>query len=219
MSLSSSWQFIGGVNGAFYRFFDWLRSGVNRRLVRYLSTHLPKDKTHNITVLESGSGPAFATALFAKEPFVHRAVCLDIDEAALRQAKRRDPRCCAVVGDMCNMPFRADSFAMVFSSSTVEHLDTPQNAVREMSRVCNDEGCVFVGVPYLFGPLMFQPLIHRTTVGEWLGPVFSRQRLGDLLTSAGLTPVASVRYFLRFFIGTVAAKHNAHLSNIAKVSP
>lgn len=114
------------------------------------------------------------------------------------------------------MPFRANSFAMVFNSSTVEHLETPQDAVREMSRVCNDWGRVFVGVPYLFGPLMFQPLIRRTIVGEWLGPVFSRRRLGDLLSSAGLAPVASVRYFLRFFIGTVASKRSTHLSSIAK---
>jgi len=209
VSLSSSWQFIGGVNGPYYRFFDWLRIGVNRRLVRYLASHLPKREKRAAFVLESGCGPAFATSLFAKDARVRRAVCLDIDEAALHEAKRRDPTCCAVVGDMCNMPFRPDSFAMVFSSSTVEHLDAPKEAVQEMHRVCNRDGRVFVGVPYLFGPLMFQPLIRGTTVGEWLGPVFSHQRLSELLTSAGLTPIASMRYFLRFFIGTVATKRSA----------
>ncbi len=209
MSLSSSWQFVGGVDGWYYRFFDWLRMDVNRRLVRYLSSHLPGNSTHGAVVLESGSGPAFATSLFARDHRVHRAVCLDIDEGALREARRRDPECRAVVGDMCNMPFRADAFAMVFSSSTVEHLDHPGDAVHEMHRVCSSNGRVFVGVPYLFGPLMFQPLVRGTRIGEWLGPVFSRQKLGDLLTSAGLTPVASMRYFLRFFIGTVASKSSA----------
>lgn len=206
MSLSSSWQFIGGVDGYFYRLFDWLRMGVNRRLVRYLSSNLPDESKNPMIVLEAGSGPAYATSLFARGERVHRAACLDLDESALREARRRDPECRAVVGDMCNMPFRAGTFALVFSSSTVEHLDQPGDAVQEMQRVCSGDGRVFVGVPYFYGPLMFQPLIRSTMIGEWLGPVFSRQKLGDLLASAGLTPVSSVRYFLRFFIGTVASK-------------
>jgi len=217
MSLRSSWQFIGGVNARTYRMFDRLRCGVNRRLVRYLGSHLPTSPEKPFFVLESGSGPAFATSLFTDHREVRRAVCLDIDETALQEAKRRDPRCLAVVGDMCNLPFRSNCFALIFNSSTVEHLESPRDAIREMARVCRNDGRVFVGVPYLFGPLIFQPLIRRTVIGEWLGPVFSRRRLARLLASEGLRPIESIRYFLRFFIGTVATKGDTPIPLSKKV--
>jgi SAM-dependent methyltransferase len=104
------------------------------------------------------------------------------------------------------MPFAADTFSLVFNSSTIEHLDDPAHAVREMQRICRQEGRVFVGVPYRYGPLAFQPLIYSTVIGRWLGPVFSRRGLTELLTTSGLAPVASVRYFWNFFVGAVAVK-------------
>lgn len=214
MTLSRSWQFVGGTGGLSYRFYDWLRRRLNERLVRCLASQLPPREPGQrgngpTYVLEAGSGTAFATSLFRRRGGVDVAVCLDIDEAALKEAKRRDPDMHAVVGDMRHLPFRDGAYSLVFNSSTVEHLDDRPIAVGEMRRVCRATGRVFVGVPYSFGPLWFQPLVRRTLLGDWLGQVFSRRRLHELLSSAGLQPVASFRYFLRFFIGVVAAKTGA----------
>ncbi len=213
MSLSRSWQFVGSNEGVPYRVYDWLRRRLNGRLVAFLAEHLPESSSNNaspaIWSLEAGSGTAFASSLFQSRRRVAGSVCLDLDETALREAKRRDPKLHAVVADISHMPFAPESFALVFNNSTVEHLDDPTVAVTEMQRVCRSDGRVFVGVPYLFGPLAFQPLIGKTSIGVWLGPVFSRAALYAVMNRAGLTPLTSIRFFWNFFVGAVAAKTNA----------
>ena len=219
MSPSRSWQFIGGVDSVCYRFYDYLRRQVNARLVTFLSGHLvtlstsagAKTPAGGLRVLEAGSGPGFASSLFARRSEVATSVCMDLDPAALAEARKRDPSLPAVVGDLMHMPFADGAFALVFNSSTVEHLDDSVGAVREMQRVCADQGRVFVGVPYVWGPLGFQPLVRNTSAGVWLGRVFRRSSLDRLLTTAGLTPIAHLRYFWNFFIGVVATKQVAHL--------
>lgn len=217
MSLGKSWQFVGGVGAWPYRFFDALRRGLNRRLVRYLTSGLDRAAHADAgdecsknnpprRTLEAGSGTAFATSLLADDAQTTAAVCLDMDLEALRLARTRDARILPVVGDLCRLPFADDAFALAFSSSTLEHLDQPHDALLEMTRVCHRHGRVFVGVPYAFGPLAFQPLIRRSRWGVWIGPVFSRRSLDRLLQQADLRPLGHRRYFWRFFIGAISEK-------------
>ncbi len=125
----------------------------------------------------------------------------------------------AVVGDLVAMPFCSASFALVFNSSTVEHLNQPGEAVTEMQRVCAPHGRVFVGVPYSYGPLAFQPILRRTQLGRWLGPLFSRRTLADLFQSAGLTPRTWIRYFFQVFVGAVAVKNTMHAHSTGPQNP
>jgi SAM-dependent methyltransferase len=227
MTLSHSWQFIGSTGSVWYRLYDRLRRGVNAHLVTFLGGHLHSSEKRSagsqpakrLRVLEAGSGTAFASSLMAGRSEVSSSVCMDVDIEALRQAKNRHPDLAAVVGDLRSMPFADESFALVFNNSTVEHLDEPVRAVREMRRACEDSGRVFVGVPYAWGPLGFQPVVGRTRVGVWLGRVFTRSSLDRMLQSAGLTPVAHLRYFWRFFIGAVAAKPRSHGHRNASEAP
>jgi len=217
VGFGTSWQFIGGTDSASYRLYDRLRRRVNGGLVSFICGHLPspvlgdagRGAAAHLNVLEAGSGTAFASSLFAKRRGVSMAICLDIDIAALKEARRRDPDIVAVAGDLMRMPFRDDAFGVAFNSSTLEHLVDPQGAVREMQRVVCGNGRVFVGLPYSRGPLFFQPLIRGTRIGVWLGEVFSRSSLDSLLASAGLVPVKHRRYFWRFFIGAVAVKSDS----------
>jgi len=216
VSLTRSWQFIGGLNSPWYRMYDGLRRRLNKRLVDFLAARITSPMVKQSDqgrvpprVLEAGSGTAFALSLFRRRPHVGLCVALDIDETALREARKQDLSLSAVVADLRRMPFARESFSLVFNSSTIEHLDDPAAAVEEMQRTCRMDGCVFVGVPYRYGPLAFQPLIDGTTVGRWLGPVFSRKSLTALLRGCGLTPVTWMRYFLNFFVGAVAIKTEA----------
>lgn len=206
MTLARSWQFVGSTGAAPYRLFDWLRRRLNRRLVSQLVASLDKSPSEPLRTLESGSGPGFATSLLARYSDVQCAICVDFDITALREGRRRDPALQCVVADIRRLPFPAHSFALVFNSSTVEHLDRPGEAVAEMARVCRSGGTTFVGVPYSLGPLGFEPLIRKTRIGRWVGPVFSRRSLEKLLEDAGIKPVRAFRYFWNFFIGMVGTR-------------
>jgi SAM-dependent methyltransferase len=139
-------------------------------------------------------------------PGVGLAAALDVDESALREAKKRNPQLSAVVGDLFQLPFQDNAFDLVFNSSTVEHLDDPGAAVCEMQRVCQQGGHVFVGVPYSLGPLAIQRAICNTRLGIWLGPVFTPRSLRTLLRQAQLEPIDSITYFWRFFVGVIARR-------------
>ena len=51
------------------------------------------------------------------------------------------------------VPFRGDSFDIVVSSHVLEHLDKPQEAVKELHRVLKPGGLIIVGVP-IYGPVL-----------------------------------------------------------------
>lgn len=133
-------------------------------------------------------------------------MALDIDIEALAEARRRDPALVAVVGDLHHLPFRSDGFDLVWNSSTVEHLPERERAIAEMARVAKPGGFVFVGVPFRGGPLGVQRWMADTPAGVWIGPVFSREELAALLRAGNLKPQATLIFFLRFFVGTLARK-------------
>jgi SAM-dependent methyltransferase len=110
-----------------------------------------------------------------------------------------------VVGDLNRLPFADEAFDLVFNSSTLEHLDPPDIAVREMARLCRPRGHVFVGVPQRLGPLGFQPLLGNTAARFWIGSVFSRARVNALLARAGITVQDHLSYFFRCFIGAIGS--------------
>ena len=156
--------------------------------------------------MDTGSGPAFASSLLAQSKGVVLSVALDIDLEALTEARQRDPSLPILVADLVHLPFACGSFSLVWNSSTMEHLTNRQAALKEMSRVTQCGGIVFIGVPYIYGPLGFQKWIAKTTIGVWIGEVFDRNKLLELVTNCGLRPKTLIYYFYRCFIGIVAEK-------------
>lgn len=203
MSLAS-WQFVGGPGSWSSEVFEGLRRRLNRRLVRDLS--IWTELSCGARVLEGGSGPGYASSLFAARPEVRLSVAADADIRALREARDRDPRLPVVVADLRRLPFREGAFDLVWNSSTLEHVDTPDIALAEMRRVTRAAGHVFVGVPNRFGALAFQPLIAGTRWGIWIGPLFDARRLAALMIGAGLNPIARRTYFFGVFLGMLGRK-------------
>ena len=200
---SKAWQ-LGSPGTWIYRFYDGLRERLNHKLVRFLAeSALTRNRC---TVLEAGSGPAFASSLLAVDPRVELSVAVDIDMEALQEARLRDPHLAAVVADLQHLPLRAESFDLCWNSSTIEHLDDPGGALSHMARVTRRSGKVFVGVPYLYGPLGLQRWIADTSVGVWVGPTFSREELTQMMLQTGLKPAKTIFYFFRFFVGVLAEK-------------
>ncbi len=204
MSNDTSWR-IGSTESLPNRLYDHLRRGLNHDLVDYMGRRALDDK-RACRVLEAGSGTAFASSLLADRPSVGWAAAVDHDLAALDEGRARDSRLPAAVADLRHLPFAADSFDLVWNSSTLEHLPDRADALREMARVTKSGGMVFVGVPYTSGPLGFQRWIADSAAGVWIGTVFDRPALEALMRSAGLQPTASLTYFFGFFVGVLAIK-------------
>lgn len=199
------WQ-LGSPDTWIYNFYDELRRKLNRKLVDYLLARAVT--TSDSKVLEAGSGPAFASSILQRDRRVSLAIAMDIDMEALQEARRRDPSLSLVVADLHNLPFRDESIDVSWNSSTIEHLDLPESALTEMARVTCCGGKVFVGVPYLYGPLGFERWISQTSVGIWIGRTFDGPDLEQILIQVGLRPKHSILYFFRFFVGMLAEKQS-----------
>jgi SAM-dependent methyltransferase len=200
---TKAWQ-LGSPETLIYRFFDWLRNGLNSRLAEYFVTR--GIHRSEAVVLEAGSGPAFASSILARNPKIALSVAADIDLEALQQARLRDPALSLVVADLNHLPFRDEAVDLCWNSSTLEHLPDPSNALTEMARVARKGGSVFVGVPNLFGPLGFQRLIRNTSPGIWIGETFSLKGLQEMMAGTHLVPRDRIFYFFRFFVGVLAGK-------------
>lgn len=186
-----------------YQIFDLARARLNHWLVTYLARTSLNGSVS--MVLEAGSGTAVATSLFARHAGVF-SVAVDHDLEALLEARRRDPALPVVVGDLYALPFKTETFDLVWNNSTLEHLDGPERALAEMHRIAKRRKYVFVGVPYRWGPLAFQPWIRRTRIGIWLGDVFAPADLMQLMRRVTLEPRETIVYYVRMFMGVLAQK-------------
>ncbi len=199
-----AWQ-LGAPDTLLYQFYDRLRERLNRRLVKFLLANaMTRD---DCRILEAGSGPAFASSIFGTESKVCLSIAVDIDIEALQEARHRDRGLAVVVADIKRLPFRNGSIDLCWNSSTIEHLEKPEDALREMKIVTKPGGMIFVGVPNAYGPLGFQRLISDTSVGIWIGKTFNRRQLAEMLSGIGLQPANCIFYFFRFFVGVLANKN------------
>jgi SAM-dependent methyltransferase len=82
----------------------------------------------------------------------------------------------AVVADTLALPFAGDSFSLVISQETVEHVPDPFRAVCEMARVLAPGGTLYLQAPFVIG-------YHPGPEDYWR---FSRAGMRRLVEQAGL---------------------------------
>ena len=96
-----------------------------------------------LKLLDVGCGGGFLTNRVSEENFeVHG---LDISEESLRIARRYDLRKKVnyVAGDAYNLPYADESFDVVSSMDFLEHVERPEEVVKEISRVLKPGGLFF----------------------------------------------------------------------------
>ena len=152
MNDTKLWSFGRGPGSLSYKIFDALRRYLNGKLSSYLFLRAKKENFVNIKTLEAGSGPGFCSSLLVGKDGVHSSVILDFDREPLSIAAKRNDGVMGVQGDLLHIPFKDSSFDLVFNSSTMEHLDSFNTAFKEIVRVAQDRGKIFIGVPYKYGP-------------------------------------------------------------------
>jgi len=125
---------------------------VERRQALIFSTLLRGDNLEGKRILEVGSG----TGRFSKtiRQLGGDLTVLDIG-ANLVATVAGEMECTGVVGDACSLPAADNSFDVVISSECIEHTLAPEEAIREMCRVCRPGGQVCITTPNkLWYPVM-----------------------------------------------------------------
>lgn len=72
----------------------------------------------------------------------------EIDPEAIRYSAEYYPESEHIQGDVQSLPYSPDTFDVIVSYETIEHVPNPEEALREFNRVLKDGGNVFMSVPY-----------------------------------------------------------------------
>ncbi len=204
MADDDSWKFFGKEKGFFYSVYDNTRNSLSRKLVEYIiGKSYGKE---GLVVVEGGSGPGQGSVFMSMKKRVKHAIALDHDVNALGMGKKTNPKLSKVAGDLTMLPFKDKSVDILWNSSTMEHLDKEEldKSLGEISRVLKDDGFVFIGVPYRYGPLGLSVFMGKG-MKEWTGKLFSKNELRERVK--GFRVVSWRIYFFRFFVGAVLKKN------------
>lgn len=104
----------------------------------------------NRSVLDAGCGTAVFSCVFA-EKGVRDVIALDLTDGSLLQAKRRaegleSGKIRFVRATMLCLPFRNDTFDLVWAWGAVHHTDRPREALAELCRMVKTGGVLFLAV-------------------------------------------------------------------------
>jgi ubiquinone/menaquinone biosynthesis C-methylase UbiE len=123
------------------------------------------------SVLDLGCGEGTRLSIIAKGK--KKAVGVDYNDTALRLAKKRYPKCEFVKSDLGNLPFKDDSFDLVYLAYVLEHLDNPEKVIIESGRVTKDGGYLVFVSPNYGAPSRASPPFQKSRVVKFLSGVIS----------------------------------------------
>lgn len=185
--------------------YQRLRFSMNRQLVDFLARAvITEDRPYQVAEVACGSG--FAAHQLGKEKNVSLSIASDINLEDFKQAKINEFSAAFILMDIFKPCLRLGSMDLVWNSSSIEELDRPHDAVAAMARLAKPNGRVFVGVPYKYGLVGILRLIPGRLTRAWLGRVYDRAELRELLEAAHLKIEVEKFYFGGVFIGILARK-------------
>lgn len=83
----------------------------------------------------------------------------------------------AVVGDIRNLPYENDFFDGIFCYHVMEHLEDPENAVKEFHRVLKGRKVLIAEVPSRWDPNAYKDRTHKQ--------FFTKETFSDLFEKSG----------------------------------
>lgn len=189
-------------------FFDWWSKSwlvwpidcwlfwIQKKVVKEVTV------TKSSLVLDVGCGAGRALELFQRKS-VKNVYGVDISPKMLQEARKRLGKK-TVLKRACadQLPFQDNSFDIVTTMDSFHHFPNPEKAVREIYRVTQSKGRV-----YLADLNFFLPQVHW--LFKKLEPghvkIYGKKELYSLLTKAGFSVVRQQRFGL-FVILTIGEK-------------
>ena len=179
---------------------------------RLIKAHLETIDLVGRRVLEIGCGRGgFACWLAARERGPEQIVAADFSHTALQKAqqfarKRHMPNLHWEVGDIQTISHADESFDLVISCETIEHVPNPRQAVKELSRVLKRSGLLILTTPNYLGTMglyrMYRRLCGRpfTEEGQPINHFMMLPRTRTMIDSAGLDvkKIDGVGHYLPF---------------------
>jgi len=161
------WKDEMGEGSGVQKIVSRFRKHFGDEYVRQLSD-LPLETGRRI--LEVGCGTAYSTHKLAeagRDTFA-------IDYSPIAKKFWNKGLATFLIADGFHIPYKSDSFDLVWNAGVLEHFSNPQDMLREMIRVCRPYGIVCVFVPYVF-----DITAHLKLYGE--ENIFTKKKLKDEL--------------------------------------
>jgi ubiquinone/menaquinone biosynthesis C-methylase UbiE len=195
----------------FYRTKSWgsvaIRSArdLPSLKLRYLMQLLARRADKSARLLEVGSGSGrILSSIHARDPDL-RLTGIDLSREQTELAQTNHPEIEFVCGNGEALPFADETFDFVIFFDYLEHIEHPQQSLREMVRVLKPGGCLHLVCPaerqsiYGLSTWMFRRHFKEFTAGHIQR--FSRRELERLVTDAGLH--VSDRHYSYHFLGSM----------------
>lgn len=128
-------------------FATWARG--RERAVKLLK--IPELRAHDLALFEAGCGDGMTSHAFASYGNFCQVTLNDTEDWRDDRAKSFS----FVKGNMCRtLPVESESFDLVITYNTFEHIEDPEAALAELVRVCKRGGHIYID----FNPLYCSPL-------------------------------------------------------------
>lgn len=105
-------------------------------------------------VLDMGCGEGTRLNFVAKGK---KGYGIDISPKAISLAKRKYPKFNFTIGDLEHLPYKNESFDLVYCAFVLEHLDNPERVIKEGIRVLRESGKFLIVAPNFGAPNRASP--------------------------------------------------------------
>ncbi len=172
------------------------------------------DNVKSKEILDVGCGLGMTMEYFIKQGA--RCTGIDITPQSVKELNSKGMR--VVEGDARLLPFRDNSFDIVYSLGVIEHIKETQQALNEQVRVCRRGGIVIAVVPNLITPYSVAGILFQFVRGSskyglrtTYGKAFLPKKLKNMFIDAGCRNITIEAFYGSAFLRVIFNRLYANL--------
>lgn len=147
------------------------------------------DKSHFNNILDVGCASGFMANKVSQIFPDSQITAIDVYQPTISYGKKHYPHIKFLVGDAHQLPFRGNSFDLVICYETVEHVEKPEQVLKEIKRVMKKNGRAIIAMDS--GNLLFRLVWwfwEKTGGKAWQNAhihPYHHQELEEIIKNAG----------------------------------